>query len=150
MSNPQRQNLKQATNGTAGRIKIGKVICEYHAAKKSAGKGLKIVLPKKDPKQLQFIKNQLTLSAIPYTEEFRFDKKRLFRADIALPDHHILIEYEGIIRQKTAQKSRHTTITGYSKDCEKYNLAAMNGYRVFRYTALNYKDINLLINHITA
>ena len=29
------------------------------------------------------------------------------------------------------------TITGYSKDCEKYNLAALNCWRVLRYTALS-------------
>ena len=30
--------------------------------------------------------------------------------------------------------SRHTTVGGYAKDCEKYNAAALLGWRVLRYT----------------
>lgn len=69
-------------------------------------------------------------------EEFKFSKTRKFKADYAIPDKMILIEFEGII----SGKSRHTTITGYTGDCNKYNLAAILGYRVLRYTALNFKD----------
>lgn len=70
-------------------------------------------------------------------EEFQFCKSRRFRADYAIPDKMILIEFEGII----AGKSRHTTITGYSRDCIKYNLAAILGFRVLRYTALNFREV---------
>jgi len=38
---------------------------------------------------------------------------------------------------------------GYSKDCEKYNLAILNGWKVLRYTAVNFgnleKDLNKLL-----
>ena len=37
-------------------------------------------------------------------------------------------------------KSRHITIGGYTSDCEKYNLAVLNGWRVFRYTAISYRQ----------
>lgn len=70
-------------------------------------------------------------------EEFKFCDGRKFRADYAIPEKMILIEFEGII----SKKSRHTTITGYSKDCIKYNLAAVLGYRVLRYTALNFRNV---------
>lgn len=69
--------------------------------------------------------------------EFKFSKDRKFRADFAIQEYMILIEYEGI----RSKKSRHTSITGYSKDCEKYNLATTLGYSVLRYTALNYKNV---------
>jgi len=70
-------------------------------------------------------------------QEFKFCKTRKYKADYAFPDKMILIEYEGLM----SSKSRHTTITGYSKDCEKYNLAATLGYRVLRYTALNFRTV---------
>ena len=66
--------------------------------------------------------------------EFRFCPGRLFRADWYIPSLNVLIEYEGIF----AAQSRHTHLEGYSKDCEKYNLAAIMGFRVLRYTARNY------------
>lgn len=62
---------------------------------------------------------------------------RRYRFDFAVPEKKIAVEYEGII----ATKSRHTSIIGYTNDCEKYNLAAVNGWRVIRLTALNYGKI---------
>lgn len=66
--------------------------------------------------------------------EFRFCPGRRFRADWYIPSLNVLIEYEGIF----AVKSRHTSLAGYSADCEKYNLATVLGFRVLRYTAQNY------------
>lgn len=63
--------------------------------------------------------------------EYRFSKVRAFRFDIALPDERIAVEYEGIF----SDTSRHTTVGGYSRDCEKYNLAVVERWRVLRYTA---------------
>ena len=73
------------------------------------------------------------------TPEYKFIENRRFRADwlITIGDKKILIEYEGI----AASKSRHTSITGYTKDCEKYNLASLSGFIVLRFTALNFKDV---------
>ena len=70
-------------------------------------------------------------------EEYRFCAGRRFRSDFAFPEKKLLVEYEGI----NSAKSRHTTITGYTKDTEKYNLAAVLGYRVLRYTALNFRNV---------
>ena len=62
--------------------------------------------------------------------EYRFDKVRKWRFDFAFPTQKIAVEIEG----GTFGKSRHTTGTGYSADCEKYNAAALLGWRVFRFT----------------
>ena len=72
-----------------------------------------------------------------YVTELVFCNARKFRFDWAITSLKIAIEYEGII----STKSRHTTISGYSKDIEKYNLAITIGWRVLRYTAKNYKDL---------
>ena len=81
-----------------------------------------------------------------YVEEHRFDKVRRFRFDWAVLDLKIAIEYEGIF----SKKSRHTTVSGYSKDIEKYNMALTQGWRVLRYTATNYmnlkNDLEKLLN----
>lgn len=69
--------------------------------------------------------------------EYKFLTDRRFRFDWYMPKFRTGIEYEGIV----AGKSRHTTLKGYTNDAEKYNLAALNGFKVLRYTALNYKSI---------
>jgi hypothetical protein len=71
-----------------------------------------------------------------YVREHKFLENRRFKFDWAIPNLKIAIEYEGVI----SDKSRHTTINGYSGDCVKYNLAATQGWRVLRYTALNYQN----------
>lgn len=73
-----------------------------------------------------------------WQKELKFLPDRKFRFDYACQEHKIAVEYEGIAGGK---KSRHTTITGYTKDTEKYNLAANSGWRVLRYTVINFKDL---------
>ena len=58
---------------------------------------------------------------------------RKFHFDYAIEHLKIAIEYEGII----SDKSRHTNIVGYTRDTEKYNLAANMGWVVLRFTAIN-------------
>ena len=70
--------------------------------------------------------------------EYRFDNARRFKADFANLEHKILIEYEGVF----SHRSRHTTVTGFTKDCTKYNLAQIKGFRVLRYTAINLNEIS--------
>lgn len=69
---------------------------------------------------------------------------RKFKFDYALLQAKIAIEYEGLM----SEKSRHTTIRGYATDCEKYNLAVANGWRVLRYTAVNWKDFSRDISRV--
>jgi very-short-patch-repair endonuclease len=93
-------------------------------------------IPKQDPKPLEEIKQKLNLLKIDFVTEHRFHPTRKFRFDIALIEHKIAIEYEGIV----TDKSRHTNMVGYTNDCRKYNLAQALGWRVLRYTALNSEE----------
>lgn len=71
--------------------------------------------------------------------EFQFLKNRKFRADwkVSKSEKSVLIEYEGI----NANKARHTSITGYTNDCEKYNLAQIHGHKILRYTVINFCNV---------
>jgi very-short-patch-repair endonuclease len=69
---------------------------------------------------------------IPKPEtQYRFAKPRRFRFDFAWPEHRVAVEIEG----GTWRNGRHTRGAGYARDCEKYNLAVVNGWRVLRYTS---------------
>lgn len=72
--------------------------------------------------------------------EHRFSDRK-FKFDFAvIPGMYrikIAIEYEGLM----SEKSGHTTVTGYTSNCDKYNLACILGWKVLRYTALNYKNL---------
>lgn len=70
--------------------------------------------------------------------EYKFHERRKYRLDYAFPEFKLGIEYEGIIKLGIA---RHTSIKGYSKDCEKYNAAALRGWTVLRYTAVNIQEL---------
>lgn len=80
---------------------------------------------------------KLTNQIEDYVLELRFDKVREFRFDYAIPRLMIAIEYEGVF----SKKSRHTTVNGFSEDCVKYNLATCSGWRILRYTAKNYLNL---------
>lgn len=56
--------------------------------------------------------------------------ERQWRFDFAWPDLGIAAEVEG----GTHVGGRHTRGTGFAADCEKYNAAALRGWRVFRFT----------------
>ncbi len=57
--------------------------------------------------------------------EYRFYPKRRWRSDFAIPSKHILIEIEG----GTWIQGRHSRGKGMAADMEKYNYAAIMGYR---------------------
>lgn len=67
--------------------------------------------------------------------EYRFDPKRRWRADFAWPELMLLVEVEG--GQWT--NGRHTRGAGFEADCEKYNEAALFGWRVLRVTSTHIK-----------
>ena len=93
-----------------------------------------------------FIEQEISKTKLHYEKEYMPIKGRKFRFDFYINSLNLAIEYEGIM----SAKARHTSVTGYTKDCEKYNLCTINGYRVLRYTVLNYKqiteDLNKIIN----
>ena len=80
---------------------------------------------------------KLTNQIEDYVTELQFNENRKFRFDWAIPSLRVAIEFEGIM----SAKSRHTTVTGYTNDCVKYNLATCSGWRVLRYTAKNYLNL---------
>jgi hypothetical protein len=74
---------------------------------------------------------QLELCGWPKPDaEVRFDRIRRWRFDWAYPQYRIAIEREGGVWIK----GRHTRPSGYLKDVEKYNEAALRGWRILRYT----------------
>lgn len=74
---------------------------------------------------------QLRAAKLPTPErEYKFHPSRKWRFDMAFPDRMTAIECEG----GTWGVSRHTTGSGYEKDCEKYNEALLLGWRVLRFT----------------
>ena len=88
---------------------------------------------------LQYWCNERALELVP---EYRFDTGRKWRSDWAIPAIKCLVEYEGLL----SAKSRHTTVSGYTSDSEKYNRAQQLGWRVIRVTALNYKTVLQILN----
>lgn len=97
----------------------------------------KTAIKRTEARGLKEIKLILQLMKIDFIAEHRFHETRQWRFDIAIPSLKIAIEYEGIM----SRKSRHTTVTGYTKDCEKYNAATIAGWRILRYNAINYKSL---------
>jgi hypothetical protein len=86
----------------------------------------------------------LQSKGIAYELEYKFHPTRKWRADIAIPSLRALIEFDGIM----SAKSRHTSVTGFTNDCEKINQAQLVGWIVLRYTVINkaqfYQDIDYL------
>lgn len=76
--------------------------------------------------------NGLTLE-----REYAFHPERKWRFDWFIAELNCGIEYEGIF----SEKSRHTSLSGYTGDAEKYSQAAILKIIVLRYTAKNYKNI---------
>jgi very-short-patch-repair endonuclease len=60
--------------------------------------------------------------------EYRFHPTRKWRFDIAFPSAKVAVEVEGGVWTK----GRHTRPSGFRADMEKYNAAAVLGWRVLR------------------
>ena len=73
---------------------------------------------------------QLQAIGQDFERELRFHPPRRWRFDFAIPDLKIAIECEG----GTWTNGRHTRGAGFERDCEKYNQAAIDGWRVLRFT----------------
>lgn len=68
--------------------------------------------------------------------EYRFHARRRWRFDFAWPEHAVAAEVEGGV----FSGGRHTRGAGFTRDAEKYNAAAEDGWRVFRFTSRHIKD----------
>jgi len=65
--------------------------------------------------------------------EYCFHPVRKWRLDWAFPEIKLAIEYEGMAFH--GGKSRHTAISGFTGDCEKYNELALAGWMLLRFNA---------------
>lgn len=75
---------------------------------------------------------------IQFEREYQFLDDRKFRFDFANKDHKIAIELDGGTFSRG--KSGHTSGKGIAQDMEKYNLATLLGWRVFRFDAPAVKE----------
>lgn len=73
------------------------------------------------------VKSELGLECV---REFRFHQVRKWRFDYAFPEHKVALEVEGGVWTG----GRHTSSAGFLRDMEKYNTAAVMGWRVVRTT----------------
>lgn len=75
--------------------------------------------------------NRLKQANLPLpVREYIFHPARKWRFDFAWPDKKLAVECEGAVWSR----GRHTRGKGFIADCEKYNAAALLGWRVLRYT----------------
>ena len=80
---------------------------------------------------------QLQFAGLPMPAvEHRGIPGRRFRFDFAWPGLMIAAEVEG----GTWNVGRHVTGSGYERDCEKYNAALLEGWRVYRFTTDMVRD----------
>ena len=91
--------------------------------------------------EMELILNEI--SNFDYYKEFKFLHNRKFRFDylFLLSDSKIkgvAVEFEGGVWSA----GRHIRPVGFIRDCEKYNLASLNGYIVLRFTSECLKDPN--------
>jgi very-short-patch-repair endonuclease len=71
-----------------------------------------------------------------FEREHVFAPPRRYRFDFAWPELKVAAEVEG----GTWTGGRHTRGDGFERDAEKYNLAALDGWRVLRFTAAMVRD----------
>lgn len=81
--------------------------------------------------------------AVSLELEYSFSPNRKFRFDWAIPSLKLAVEFEGGIFLK---HGGHNTAKHYTKDTTKYNLAQQLGWKVLRFTAMNYKTLITTLN----
>lgn len=109
-------------------------------------------IPREKPKAIAWLdlnlqywcnERSVSLQCAANGGELRFDPERKFRFDYAIAAYMIAVEFEGGIFM---QRSGHNTAKHYTKDTDKYNRAAVLGWRVIRVTAMNYTTVLKTLN----
>lgn len=100
-------------------------------------KSRRVVIPKPPSAIEEAFALHLRTAKLPEPErEFAFHPTRKWRFDFAWPTLMVAVECEGGIWIG----GRHSQPSGFLKDCEKYNSAAMLGWRVLRFPAASVKS----------
>jgi hypothetical protein len=91
-----------------------------------------VILPaRRTGHTLETLLLQLVAAGIPPPVlEHRFAPPRRWRFDLAWPDRMLALELQGA----TFVSGRHTRGVGYHADCEKFNQAVLDGWRVLQIT----------------
>lgn len=121
-------------------------IKDYHIS--AAGKAPAASRPRETSRGLEWLEMNLAYwcnsKGISLEREYQFSDRK-FRFDFYIPAMGCGIEFEGGI---FLANSGHKTPKHYTKDTLKYNMAAILGFTVLRYTAMNYQyainDLNQL------
>ncbi len=112
------------------RIKLGKVI----------------KAPQASEAEELFLLQVKTAKLIMPVREHRFSETgRKWRFDFAWPAIKLAVEIEGLTHATVDEEGRkrlgrHQTIAGYTADCEKYNQAVIEGWRVLHFTPKHVKS----------
>ncbi len=92
----------------------------------------------KAPSKLEerFARDLRALKVLEPTREHQFAPPRRWRFDFSWPDLMLAVEIEGGVWTN----GRHTRGSGFVADTEKYNAAALAGWRVLRFTEKSVRD----------
>lgn len=72
--------------------------------------------------------------------EHQFHPKRKWRFDLAIPSVKLAVEIEGAVYSN----GRHTRGSGFLKDIEKYNTAAIMGWTLLRFTHVSHTNKEII------
>ncbi|WP_235204136.1 endonuclease domain-containing protein [Bordetella bronchiseptica] len=84
----------------------------------------------------RFARDLRAVRVVPPVREYRFAAPRQWRFDFAWPHARVAVEIEGGVWTG----GRHTRGAGFVADTEKYNAAAIAGWRVLRFTEKAVRD----------
>jgi hypothetical protein len=91
--------------------------------------------------EAKFILYWKSIKGQPYKREVQFHRGRKWRFDFSWPNIMVALEVEGGVWMA---RGGHTTGNGYTDNCEKYNEALFDGWRVFRITPAQVTASNLI------
>ena len=80
------------------------------------------------------LSEQLRDVGVETVGQYRFIPGRRYRADLAIPEHHLIIEVDGGLWMRGGRGGGHNAPLGYEHDRRRDNLAVVNGCWVLRFT----------------
>lgn len=84
----------------------------------------------------RFARDLRALKVLDAQREYRFAPPRMWRFDFAWPEQRFAVEIEGGVWTN----GRHTRGSGFVADTEKYNAAALAGWKVLRFIEKSVRD----------